>query len=247
MGALKAIVLFLLGIIFVFFAFPIAFFVSAGLGYILCLLGIGIGAYMIAKREKKALPLVLGVLLVIAGLGSLLVTATVHAGTYAISEAVKTRNLTAKINEPIKAGDWEITVKEVKETAYIRVDSDYYGAKEGQKIVLLRISVKNTGKETQTNPFWFRFPVLISNANKSYEFKSTATIYLNYIPSYKLNESIKSSAVLYREFSITASVAPGTYIEGDFLFQIPKEESPDRLVLKVEALGGYEVTVKLRG
>jgi energy-coupling factor transporter transmembrane protein EcfT len=241
MGALKAIVLFLLGIIFVFFAFPIAFFVSAGLGYILCLLGIGIGAYMIAKREKKALPLVLGVLLVIAGLGSLLVTATVHAGTYAISEAVKTRNLTAKINEPIKAGDWEITVKEVKETAYIRVDSSYYGAKEGQKIVLVGISVKNVGKETRTNPIWSL--VLVSNAGKSYE--KIYAINLDWI--YEPNESIKSSAVLCKYLDMTASVAPGTFIEGDILFQIPKEESPDRLVLKVEVLGGYEVTVKLRG
>lgn len=241
MGTAKAIVLFLLGIILVFFAFPVAFFVSIGLGYILCLLGIGIGAYMIAKREKRALPLVLGVLLVIAGLGSLFVTATLHAGAYAVSEALRTRNLTARINEPIKAGDWEITVRNVREAIYIRVDNSYYGAKEGQKIVLVGIIVKNMGKETHTNPLWSL--VLVSNAGKSYE--KTYPISLNGI--WEPNESVKSSAILYKDLSTAAPIAPGTFIEGDVLFQIPVAESPEKLCFKVELAGGYEVTVNLRG
>ncbi len=241
MGIAKVILLFLLGIILVFFAFPIAFFVSAGLGYIFCLVGIGIGAYMIVKREKKALPLVLGVLLVIAGLGSLFVTATVHAGAYAVSKALETKNLTAKINEPIKAGNWEIIVKNVREATYIRKDSDYYGAKEGQKIVLVGITVRNIGKEIRTNPLWSI--ILVSTAGKSYERIYTSS--LNYI--WEVNESLKSSAVPYKELDTAASLAPGTFIEGDVLFQIPREESPEKLYFKVELVGGYEITVKLRG
>jgi hypothetical protein len=247
MNAVRAVLLFLLGVVFVFLGFPVAFFISAGLGYIFCLVGIGIGVYMVMKREKKALPLVLGVLLVVAGVVSLFVTAIIHASVYTVSkaleattEALKTRNLAAKLNEPVKAGDWEIVVRNVREAFYIRMDGGYYGAREGQKIVLVRIAVKNIGKEMQRPVL---FIVLVSTANKSYE--RIYPLHLNYI--WEVSESLKSNAIPYRELDTAVSLAPGTLIEGDVLFQIPKEENPDKIVIKVGLVGGYEITVRLRG
>jgi len=242
----KALALFILGILLALLTFPTAWSVSAGLGYVFAIISIILGAYLIAKREGRRLPLVLGIILLIVAVPALLGTAFIHMGLWvfkeAVEEATETKSITAHIGETIKAGDWEITVLEVKGAEYIKEDDSYYKAKEGKKLVLVKLRIKNIGKETKAVSDIWNF-ILVSNANKSYE--ETYTYELEYISKWDVTDEIKSKAVVFEGLDTTASVAPNTIIEGYLLFQIPIDENPAKLCFKVGVIGGYEVSVEL--
>ncbi|RLE54470.1 MAG: hypothetical protein DRJ40_10920 [Thermoprotei archaeon] len=240
----KAIVLFILGLVLALLVFPTAWSVSAGLGYVFAIVSIIIGAYLIAKREGRTLPLVLGIILLIVAVPALLGTAAIHMGLWAVKKAVEeateTKSITARIGEPIRAGNWEITVLKIDEAEYIKKDDSYYKAKEGKKLVLVKLRIKNIGKEAKTASDIWNF-MLVSNANKSYE--KAYTYELEYI--WDVTDEIKSKAIVFEELDTTASVAPNTIIEGYLLFQIPVSEEPAKLYFKVGVIGGYEVTIEL--
>jgi len=64
-GTGKSILLFVLGLFLAILVFPVAFFASAFLGYVLGFIAIILAAVLIAKRGGRNLPLVLGVVLLI--------------------------------------------------------------------------------------------------------------------------------------------------------------------------------------
>ena len=187
----KAFLLLILGMILVLLIFPVVFAASVGLGYVLAIIVIALGAYLIFKR--------------------------------------------------IKVGDWEITVLDVKESTYVRENNNYYKAKEGYKAVIVTLRMKNLGEETASISDIRDF-IIVSNANKSYG--RVYTYELTYI--YPVTEDVKSKAVPFKELDTTASLAPGTYIEGDLLFEMPENEEPVRLHLKIGIVGGYEVAIELK-
>ncbi|RLG49915.1 MAG: hypothetical protein DRN96_08800, partial [Thermoproteota archaeon] len=88
------------------FTFPVAFFVSAALGYLIGILAMLVGVYMIAKHERKTLPLVLGVIVILVSIPALLMTMAVHVGVYAAKEAVEAateeKTVEGKGGEPLK-------------------------------------------------------------------------------------------------------------------------------------------------
>jgi len=242
----KALVLFILGIILALLAFPIAWSVSAALGYVFVIVAIILGAYLIAKRGGSRLPLVLGIVLLVIAVPTLVGTAVIHMGVWAVKEAIEevteTKSTTASIGESVRAGDWEIAVLGVREAEYVRKGDSYYKAEEGYKAVLVRLRIKNVGSEAKDTSEIWKF-ILISNADKSYE--RAYTYELEYISSWDVTDEIKSKAVAFEELDTFASVAPNTAIEGDLLFQIPINEKPTKLYFKVGIVGGYEVTIKL--
>ena len=236
--------LFVVGLLLALIAFPVAFFVSAALGYILCLIVIGFGVYMIAKRGGKTLPLVLGILLLIIGVGVFTGTLIIHMTAYTLSktleEVAKTKSVSASLGEAIALGDWRITVTSIREGIYVKSDSNYYAAKNDTKIVIVKLRIENTGKETKSLSEIWSF-VLVTNTNKSYEKVYPISLEWVWSPS----EEVMSKAISINILDTSKTLAPGTYTEGDMLFLIPVDERPAKLYFKVGVIGPYEVEVKL--
>ena len=128
----------------------------------------------------------------------------------------------------------------VKEAEYIREDDSFYGAKEGYKIVLVAVRIKNLGERVRS-PDIYSF-ILVTDANKSYE--SIYAIRLKWI--LEPTEEIKSKAVVHKYLDTSVSLAPNTFTEGNIMFHIPKNEKPIKLYFRVGIIWGKWVVVKLR-
>lgn len=242
-----AVLLFIVGLLLALLTFPVALGVSAGLGYVFAIIAIILGAYLVAKRAGKTLPLVLGVVLLVIAVPALIGTAFTHAVFWSmkgvVEEVVKTNVLSGKVGEPVKAGDWEITVLSVKEASCISSDDTYYVAKEGYKAFIVKLRIKNVGGETRPALEIWSF-VLVTDANKSYGKAYLSD--LEYVFSRNVTEEMKARAVALEQLDLTASIAPNTVAEGDMLFQIPSDEEPESIRFKVGITGGYEVAVNLK-
>jgi hypothetical protein len=244
MSTARVVILFVIGLLLALLVFPVAFFVSAALGYVFGVIALAIGVWLAVKRAGRTLPLVLGVVLVVIAVISIAGTAFIHMAAYSVSKAVEkaveTKHVFGVIGQAVTVGDWEITVLGVKEAKYLKRDDSYYAAKEGQKAVVVTLRIKNIGKETKTSDIW-KF-VIVTNANKSYERISVYSF--KYLWSRDVTEEVKRNAVTVNELETFASIAPGTQMEGDILFAIPQNEEPQRLHFKVGII--TEVIVTLR-
>jgi hypothetical protein len=134
----------------------------------------------------------------------------------------------ATLRQVVSVGPWRLAVLDVKEAKYIKTlvfgTWSYYKAPEGMKIVIITMRIENTGTDVKY-PFGigeFTIPVLVTDVNKSYD---RAYIYqLEHV--YEVTKEIEESAVEYRELDIFAKVAPGAYIDGDFIYLISATEKP---------------------
>jgi hypothetical protein len=240
MSTARVVILFVIGLLLAVLVFPVAFFVSAALGYVFGVIALAIGVWLVVKRAGRTLPLVLGIVLVVIAVISIAGTAFIHMAAYSVSKAVETKYVFGVIGQTVTVGNWEITVLGMKEAKYLKSDDSYYATEEGQKAVVVTLRIKNIGKETKTSDIW-KF-VIVTNANKSYESKSV----YNFEPlwSWKITEEVKTNAVTVNILNTFASIAPGTQMEGDILFAIPQNEEPQRLHFKVGIT--TEVIVTLR-
>jgi len=140
----------------------------------------------------------------------------------------------ASPRQVVALGPWRLTVLDVKEAVYIKTLElgtwSYYKAPEGMKIIIITVRVENTGTDVEY-PFGVDIstPILVTDANRSYDY--TSTYQLKYIYSYEVTKEIEQSAVEYKELDVFAKVAPGTYIEGDFMYLIPTTEKPVELIM----------------
>ena len=246
MSTARIVILFVIGLLLTLLVFPVAFFVSAALGYVFGVIALAIGVWLAVKRAGRTLPLVLGVVLVAIAIISIAGTAFIHMAAYSVSkaveEAVETKYVFGVIGQTVTVGDWEITVLGVKEAKYLKRDDSYYAAKEGQKAVVVTLRIKNIGKETKTPDIW-KF-VIVTNANKSYGDEPVYSF--KYLLSWDVTEEVKRSAVTVNMLRTFASIAPGTQMEGDILFAIPQNEEPQKLHFKVGIIGSTEVIITLR-
>ena len=85
----KVVVLFIVGLLLAVLVFPVAFFVSAGIGYIFGVIALAIGVWLVVKRAGKTLPLVLGIVLAVIAIISIAATAFIHMAVYSVSKAVR--------------------------------------------------------------------------------------------------------------------------------------------------------------
>jgi hypothetical protein len=53
-------------------------------------------------------------------------------------------------------------------------------------------------------------------------------------------------AIKIEVLSTFARAAPGSYLEGDLLFDAPEMEKSSRLYFRVGVLGGYQVEIELQ-
>jgi len=241
----KAVSLFVVGLFLALLTFPVAFYTSFIGGCVLGVIAVLIGAYLIAKRGGRTLPLVLGIVLLILAVLALIGTVMIYVGAWTLSEALKevtkVSNVTGSAGAEVKVGSWVITVVSVKEGRYVNAGGTYYSAKDGWKVVLVELKVMNTGSKTKDLSDFWKF-TLVTNAGKSYE-----RVYpIDLKPVFMPSKNIREEALTYNELSTTASVVPGTYVEGDILFQIPVNEEPEKLYFKVGIIGGHEVTINLK-
>jgi hypothetical protein len=240
----KVIALFVVGLLLAALVFPVAFFASAALGYIFGVIALAIGVWLVVKRAGKTLPLVLGIVLAVIAVISITGTAFVHMTVYSVSKAVeettKTKYASGVIGQAVTVGNWEITVLSVKEAKYLKSGDIYYAAEEGQKAVIATLRIMNIGKETRSVSDLWSF-TLVTNVNKSY-----ATVFgYKIISPWNITDEVKASATTVNKLDMFGSLAPGTYTEGDILFTIPQNETPQKLHFKVGIVGPTEVSITL--
>lgn len=230
MGVWRTAAYFVLGLLFVLFAFPVAFYVSAALGYLLLFVAIALGVYMVARREGR-LQLVLGIVLLIFAIPVLFVTAAVHIGAWALAEAFKevaaVKDVAGDVGEAVNAGEWEITVFRVNEAKSVEIDNRHYKTDEGYKLVLVRLRAKNVGDRARSPMFTI---LLITDTGKSYERVSLFDL--------KIAEDAPDAPVV-EIFDMFKTVAPGASLEGDLLFKVP---AGDRLYIE---LWNYRVNTQI--
>jgi hypothetical protein len=244
MSTVKVIVLFFIGLFLAFLVFPVAFWVSAVFGYVMGVVALAIGVLLAVKRGGRTLPLVLGIVLAILVAAAIGATAFIHIVAYGVGKAVeevaKTKYAAGVLGQPITVGSWEITILNVKESKYLRREETYFAAKEEQKAVIVTVRIRNVGKEASSvSDVWSL--ILVTNVNKSYE---DVTIY-RFNLLWDVGGEVKAEAVKVRELNRFQSLAPGTYIEGDVLFDIPQNETPIKLFFKVGVIGPTQVEVTL--
>ena len=246
MRLLKAVPLFIAGLLLAFLVYPVAFYVSIGLGYVLGIAAIAIGAYLVAKRGGSKAVLCLGVSLLAFSIAMVSITAFIHVAAWSLSEALKevgkVKTIHAEIGKDIIVDNWVIRVVNVEEAKYVVENGDYYKARNGSKIVIIKLRIANIGNEVRSTSDIWNF-VLVTNLNHSYD--RVYAVDLEPLWSTQLNKTIEKNAVEVNEF-LTTSIAPHTAIEKDILFQIPTNEEPMELYFKVGIIGGYQIVVDLR-
>ena len=131
---------------------------------------------------------------------------------------------------------------EEKETRYVYSHGSYYRARDGYKIVLVKLRIENVGNESRSLLDFWDFK-LVTNASKSYDRAHTFELW--WIPSSGVSDEVRSKAVVLEELPTFDSVEPKTAVEGDLMFQIPENEEPTRLLFRVGLFGGYRVVVEL--
>jgi hypothetical protein len=246
MSTAKIVLSFIIGLLLAILVFPVAFFVSATLGYLFGVIALVIGVWLAIRRAGRTLPLVLGVVLAVVAAISIGVAVSFHAAVYGVSraveEATKTRYVSGVIGQAVAVGNWEVTVLGVREARYLRSGDSYFATREGEKAVVVTLRIRNTRGETRSASDIWGF-TLVTSANKSYE-GVTVFSFKPLLP-WNVTDEVRAGAVAVSELRTSASLAPGTYIEGDVLFAVPQSETPRRLHFKVGVVGPTEVSIAL--
>ena len=246
MSTARAALLFAVGLLLSVLVFPVAFYVSAALGYLLGVVALAVGVWLAIRRAGRTLHLVLGVVLAVVAAISIGVTASFHAAVYgasrAVEEATKTKYVSGVIGQAVAVGNWEVTVLGVREARYLRSGDSYFATGEGEKAVVVTLRIRNTGGETRSASDIWGF-TLVTSANKSYG--SVTVFSFKLLLPWNETDEVRAGAVAVSELGTSASLAPGTYIEGDVLFAVPQSETPQRLHFKVGVIGPTEVSIAL--
>ena len=149
-------------------------------------------------------------------------------------------------------GSWRLAVSAVKNPVYVKELWSgrwfYFEAPQDRKIIIVTVRIQNAGTGVSLPPFTYgglSRPVLVTDANRSYDY--THIDQLKYIPSDKVTKEIEQFAVEYRGLDSSAKMAPGTYIEADFMYLIPTTEKPLKVVMTYQpTISGPEITIVFR-
>jgi len=155
---------------------------------------------------------------------------------YVYSEVVR-----SPIGVVVRVGDWEISVVNMAQATYIKSGDSYYGAKQGYKIVLLRLRIANLGVKTESVSNIWDY-VLVTDAKRSYDNVYPVSLEWILTPT----EDVTRNAVSSETLDPFASVAPNTAVEGDIIFQIPMDETPIELHFKVGIFEATEAVIYLQ-
>ena len=163
----------------------------------------------------------------------------VIAGIYMIiiEEATKpgTQGTSTSITAGVVIGNWEVTVLNVTESKYLMYGYRCYSASGGEKFAVIRVKVRNVGEETDT--FSISHAMLITRGGTSYEpaywvnlgWKSLDLVEI-------MNETLaESDEITNPLLGTSASLKPGDYVVGELIFEVPKNEAPQKLLLQIGA------------
>ena len=241
-GRARRVLAFLLGLLLAFMTFPLAWSVSALAGYAAGILALAIAAWLWTSR-RGGLDAVLAVVLGALALISLAVTAIVHIGAFTLEEALKqvteTKHVEAALGQTLHIDGLDIVVRALREANCIRVGSSVYAAHPGKKLVLVLLRVANTGNETISLPTTITSYNLITTSNRSYEDKDPAEL------EWVLGEKPNCTPASIEPLDTAATVPPHATIRGYLVFEIPADERPKALHLKVWSHRSYEATIYL--
>ena len=156
--------------------------------------------------------------------------------TLAPVQTLPEKDLIIRIGEPSIIDDWEILVKFVKEVNYIckrygKYLEDYYGPKQGMKIILMSLKITNRAEDIR-KPTAIKVLMLVTDRGKIYE--EITTYSLESIPHNKVTPDVKSKASEYVGLDLWNELAPEAYVEGHIMFQIPIKEDPHKIYIKIE-------------
>jgi len=147
---------------------------------------------------------------------------------------------TTSMGEPVEAGDYRVTVLELKEARYLKgVLGTYHQVPSGTKGVLVALMIEVTGQKVWCPERYTTWGYLITEPGNKYGFTTTSRVPLILGAS----DDIKKEAVLFLDLTMSACVGPGESTGGHLLFVIPEDE---RLVKLVLYIGPAEIVVNLQ-
>lgn len=132
----------------------------------------------------------------------------------------------AKIGQPAKDGAFEFTVKGIS-CNNASVGTNEYMTKQAQgQYCLLTVSVKNVGDKAQS--LFSANQKLLNDSKQEFSADDVATMYAS-----------PNSSSWY------SNINPGNTVEGTIVFDLPKDQTPVKAVLKDSAFsGGVEVSLQ---
>lgn len=143
------------------------------------------------------------------------------------------RIVEASVGQVVSAGPWRVAVLYVREATYVKAmvlgSWSYYQAPEGTRVVIVRLRVENAGTEVRYpfGPAELSTPVLITSTNRSCGTAYTYELKRLWSPS----QEVVERAVEYSALDIFSKLAPGTFVEGDFMYIVPEGETPLKLYI----------------
>jgi hypothetical protein len=156
-------------------------------------------------------------------------TTITETKTITYSPTPTSKVIEAVIGQLISVDPWRVSVLSVREATYVKISESYYQAPQGMKVIIIKMYVENVGSDVRS-PFGFAelsTPILVTDVNKSYD---TVGIYkLDWILT--PTQEVLEKAVKCNILDTLTKLAPGTYIEGDFIYLIPQEEEPVKLYM----------------
>ncbi len=167
--------------------------------------------------------IVIGVIASAAGGGSKTNTSSNNSSS---TSKADNKTQVAKVGEAVRDGKFEFTVKSI-ECGKPSVGTNQYLTKTAQgQYCLLNVSVKNIGNEKQS--LFSANQKLLDAANKEYSADDTATLY-----------AAPQGSSWYSDIN------PGNSVEGQIVFDVPKDVTPSIAQLHDSALsGGVKVSLQ---
>jgi hypothetical protein len=132
-------------------------------------------------------------------------------------------------------GTWEITVLNVTESKYLVHEYWCYTADEEEKIIGITIKVRNIGERINVFRIDRDDATLTTDKGKIYSLSGLDLERLDLlnITNETLAKAIEASNPIGISDLFSASLAPNAYIEGDLIFKIPENETPQELCLYI--------------
>lgn len=192
------------------------------------------------KNINKALKLGLACCLIGVGITSSLTgCGNAPAGTTEVTTEAPTTEVTTEaapevkesaVGDTVTLGDWDITLDSFKVAGQIKSDDRIYKAREGKKLVIAKITVKNNGKEE--NEFLKKFV---------YSGKDIVSQVV-----YETEEFSGTDLLGYKKNLFGKKVKPSSTLSGVAAYEVPTKTAKSEGLKLVFSIGDEAVSYVLK-